>query len=125
MAKRHKDAIGIQQGACNPIAIVGCLAEAIAEVRAEGGGTTAILSDPAVRLITHQLAWITGVNALDSLTEYDQAIATCAQGAQECTDHHTLSFGEGTKEDPDRCVRCNGLFLRDAETPFAFNTKGV
>jgi hypothetical protein len=32
-----------------------------------------------------------------------------------------LSFGEGTREDPDRCVKCGALFLRDAETPFGFS----
>lgn len=29
-----------------------------------------------------------------------------------------LSFGEGTKADPDRCVKSGALFLRDAAEPF-------
>lgn len=38
----------------------------------------------------------------------------------KCNGSCTLSFGAGTEEDPDRCVICDALFLRDASQPFAF-----
>jgi hypothetical protein len=33
--------------------------------------------------------------------------------------HPLVSFGAGTREDPDRCVDCGALFERDADVPFA------
>lgn len=63
MAKRHNDALAIQLGACNPSGIAHSIVAACAEIRAEPGytGTAQITSDPAVRLMVHQLAFICGV----------------------------------------------------------------
>lgn len=36
-----------------------------------------------------------------------------------------MSYGEGTRDDPDRCVFCNGLFERDAKWPFAYEKKAA
>ena len=63
MAKRHSDAIAIQLGACNPSGIAHSIVSACQEIRAETGftGTAQITSDPAIRLMVHQLAFICGV----------------------------------------------------------------
>jgi hypothetical protein len=58
MAKRHDDALYIQEGASNPSGIALTLIEAIKECRAEGGSSR---TDPAVRLITHQLTHLLGM----------------------------------------------------------------
>ena len=59
MAKRHDDALLIQQGACNPIAIANTLVDAIGEARK--APDEYITRDPAVRLITHQLCHVLGI----------------------------------------------------------------
>jgi hypothetical protein len=40
-----------------------------------------------------------------------------------CPDHCSMSYGEGTRQDPDRCVNCGCLFERDAKWPFAVQAK--
>lgn len=47
-----------QDGACNPSPLIKALGDGIAEIRREnpGADTPAILNDPALRLIVHQLA---------------------------------------------------------------------
>jgi hypothetical protein len=80
MSKRHSDAIAIQAGACNPSGIAISLLAAIREVMASDGftGTMQVRTDPAVRLICHQLAYLLNVAALDNdLTEYGNAVAAC------------------------------------------------
>lgn len=61
--KRFSDAIAIQEGACNPSGIAYSLLDAIAEARQEGCDAC---SDPAVRLIAHQLAYILNVREIDT-----------------------------------------------------------
>ncbi len=63
MNQRNADAVAIQQGACNPSGIARALVKAIDEARAEN---VDVRSDPACRLITHQLAYIMGVQEIDS-----------------------------------------------------------
>ncbi len=78
MSKRHRDAIQIQQGACNPVAISRALVSAIDEARAENLDTDGICADPAVRLICHQLAFLLKTeNINDSITEYDHLLTEC------------------------------------------------
>jgi len=43
-----------------------------------------------------------------------------AEPTPNCTGACTLSYGEGTKEDPDRCVVCDALFLRDQIVPIGY-----
>jgi hypothetical protein len=69
MAKRHDDALFIQTGACNPIGIAKALESACLEAHEEDAklgdkriGTMAVRRDPAVRLITHQLCHLLGMN---------------------------------------------------------------
>ena len=58
--KRNENAAIIQGGACNPIPIIRALSEGLDELRAEQTAidTQAILDDPALRLIVHQLAFL-------------------------------------------------------------------
>ena len=64
MAKRHRDALSIQMGACNPSGIAISIVDACREIRAEPGhtGTAQITNDPAIRLMVHQLAYICKAN---------------------------------------------------------------
>lgn len=77
MSKRHSDAIAIQGGACNPRAIVNAIQRAITELddesvqslvgasgnvvgtRMVSADTPTICNDPAIRLMIHQLGYIT------------------------------------------------------------------
>jgi len=77
-AKRFRDAIAIQGGACNPHAIARSLVSALDECRAENLDTPATCADPAVRLIAHQLAYLLKVGELDSdLHAYGDATKAC------------------------------------------------
>lgn len=54
------------------------LVRAIDQARDEGLDTDGIKTDPACRLICHQLAFLLGVPALDThLTEYSRLIDVC------------------------------------------------
>lgn len=80
MAKRHRDALAIQHGACNPSGIALSIAEACSEIRAEPGhtGTNQLTLDPAVRLMVHQLAYLTRNDQIEgSLTLYSDLTAAC------------------------------------------------
>lgn len=59
MSRRHRDALAISGGACNPGAIARSIVAACDELREEGADTPATCSDPAIRLMAHQLGWIT------------------------------------------------------------------
>jgi hypothetical protein len=58
MANRFRDALIIQDGACNPSGIARSLHEACKECINEGVSQR---EDAAVRLITHQLAYLCGI----------------------------------------------------------------
>lgn len=80
MAKRHSNAIAIQLGACNPSAIAHSIVEACQEIRYEPGytGTAQITSDPAIRLMVHQLAHICRANdGQIDLAEYGKLASEC------------------------------------------------
>jgi hypothetical protein len=80
MSKRHSDALAIQQGACNPSGIALAIVDACREVRDEGKQAT---TDPAVRLMTHQLAFICRIRQIDDdLSEYDRLTLECRAAAQ-------------------------------------------
>lgn len=68
MATRFQDALLIQQGACNPSGVTHALLNACKECIEEG---TSQRTDPAVRLIVHQLAHLCNIDQInDSLLEY-------------------------------------------------------
>lgn len=77
MAKRHKDALAIQDGACNPVAIVNSIQRAIEEVRAETPGWDAIRQDKAIRLMLHQLNFLCDMHELESPGGYAAAVIEC------------------------------------------------
>lgn len=81
MAKRHRDALAITSGACNPSAICCSLVAAFAEMREnEKAGTKQLCDDPAVRLMVHQLAYICNVSELDAgLLSYSEALDNCTR----------------------------------------------
>lgn len=79
MGKRHQDALHIIGGACNPSGIAHAIIEACQEVRANGSaGTATVCTDTAIRLMVHQLAYITGIVVFeqDSLA-YGRAMDEC------------------------------------------------
>ena len=81
MTKRHKDAIAVQAGACNPSAIAIAITEACREMRAEPDhqGNDQITSDPAIRLMVHQLAFLCRVSEIDNdLAVYARLGEACA-----------------------------------------------
>lgn len=89
--KRHNDALAIQCGACNPSGIALAIVEACREIRAQQNhkGTAEITSDPAVRLMVHQLAYLTGVigtcDDLHAAPDYAECSRICAERAKDVT----------------------------------------
>lgn len=78
MANRFNNAVNIQAGACNPTGITLSLLDAMREVRDEGADTKGICSDPAVRAIAHQLAYLLNIAEMDnSGIEYANVMAQC------------------------------------------------
>lgn len=81
MAKRHDDALAVQAGACNPIAIALAIASACREIAAEPGhiGTDQIKRDPAVQLMVHQLAFLCAVT--DAMPDFEALMKQCQTAA--------------------------------------------
>jgi hypothetical protein len=82
---RHDDALFIQLGACNPSGVARSLVKAIDECHAEDMDTMKIRNDHAVRLITHQLAFLMNIRSLDHspLEDYRTAMEECYLKAGE------------------------------------------
>jgi hypothetical protein len=78
MSLRHRNALAINNGACNPVAITHSLIRAFEELRAENAGTDQMREDPAVRLMVHQLSWLTRSGAVTfEFGDYSAAVAAC------------------------------------------------
>lgn len=81
--KRHSDALAIQGGACNPSGIALSIVAACNEIRSEpNAGTVQITSDPAVKLMVHQLAYICGIiHGVEEFAKgtYSEATAQCRE----------------------------------------------
>ena len=83
MSNRHNDAMTIQLGACNPSGIAHSIVQACCEIRSEPSftGTAQICSDPAIRLMVHQLAFICGIiNGAEDFARspsYEDAMKAC------------------------------------------------
>jgi hypothetical protein len=76
--QRHRDALAINDGACNPIAIVNAMRRAVAEIQAEPhNDTEAICNDPALRLMTMQLAFLQKIPTPVSMDQYGLWIRHC------------------------------------------------
>lgn len=77
MAKRFKDALFIQQGACNPSGIAHSLVNACKECLDEGVSQR---EDPAVRLIVHQLAFLCNIGEIDDgINTYSALTRACEE----------------------------------------------
>ena len=63
MSQRHRDAIAIADGACNPLAIANAICRGLNEIRdrEQGWSTKDLTDDPAIRLMASQLAYLTGI----------------------------------------------------------------
>ena len=81
---RHHDALAIQQGACNPVAITKRLHDHVQAMFHDGADWQSIRNDSALRLIAHQLAYLFNTSSLDGAGgEYDRCIKECQQGASK------------------------------------------
>ena len=75
MSRRNSDARAIQLGAVNPSGICHSILNACTEVRDDGGGTDQLRSDPAIRLMVHQLAFLCNVREIeDGLNVYGELV---------------------------------------------------
>ena len=80
---RHRDALLIAEtGACNPSGISRTLHDACRQVIREGGAQR---TDPAVRLIGLQLAFLLDVGGVIDTDEYARLTAACRARAGERT----------------------------------------
>ena len=79
MTKRNRDALAISDGACNPVAIVNSMVAAIAEMRAQPNfsGWDELRADPALKLMTHQLAFLQGIPTCESLDDWSDWRKAC------------------------------------------------
>jgi len=85
MTSRFGNAIAANQGACNPSGIAIAIVEACKEIRETPGhtGTKQITSDPAIRLMVHQLAYICGLDTRLECQDYTTLVDACEAGARE------------------------------------------
>lgn len=90
MPKRYRDALHIQQGACNPSGICGSIREAQREILDERHpdgrlkGTDDVRADPAIRLMVHQLAFLTNAFQLETdLNAYADLSEACRKLSRE------------------------------------------
>ena len=79
MSTRFREALMIQEGACNPSGIAHSLVAACRECLAENVSQR---EDPAVRLIVHQLAYLCNVGEIerDSGETYRRLTEACQAG---------------------------------------------
>jgi hypothetical protein len=85
---RFRDALAIvDPGACNPSGVANSIVDACREIREHephAASTDEIRGDAAVRLMTHQLAFlITGLTVSQSLELYKADIAHCKRRLDE------------------------------------------
>lgn len=78
---RFDDALFAQSGACNPRALALSLFRHMCQATTELGGTDAVRRDPALRLITHQLAYLMGLEFGWSGNEYEETVQAVADKA--------------------------------------------
>lgn len=80
--KRHEDALGIQEGACNLRAIAKSLVGAADEAVGEGVGAE---QDAAVRMIVHRLARLCRVDLISYGYDAESLADTFVTLMKECT----------------------------------------
>jgi hypothetical protein len=85
MAKRHDDALYIDSGAVNPVAVTNTLSKHMAELWVETHDMTKVKNDPAIKLMVHQLAFICGMSVNWDVLEYSAVVRACCQEAEQST----------------------------------------
>jgi hypothetical protein len=78
--ERYDAALAVVEGACNPSGICYAIIGACSEIRSQPdySGTDQIRSDPAIRLMVYQLAYLCNTAEFDqSLTAYGEAVDVC------------------------------------------------
>jgi hypothetical protein len=109
--KRFSDALAIQEGACNPIAIANSIVAAIKEIREAPGhtGTAQITGDPAVRLMVHQLAFICNVSSLENAEagpdDYTMTVGACRERAKPTQKADPYVSGDDVALDPETAAQ--------------------
>ena len=85
-ANRHRDALGIQAGACNLSGVARALVRAINACREDGtSDTMGIRNDAAVRLIVHQMAFLANCYEIDHTSDvYGQLTDACQVRSVMC-----------------------------------------
>lgn len=81
--KRHRDALAIDGGACNPLPIGRAFQEALREAMGELQDTDAVWNDAAVLLMTNQICHLVGVGAGVDFVRYVEARRECEQRKEE------------------------------------------
>lgn len=84
MRSRHEDALFIQEGACNPVAIAGTIHQHMLKMHRDKCGHDAIRTDPAIRLMIHQLAYLCHIPAMEHSPYCDMYMADPAHDPAEC-----------------------------------------
>jgi hypothetical protein len=99
MRTRFDDALFIHKGACNPAAIAIAIHHACKAAMEEVKSTDGVRADPAVRLMTFQLAFLTGVSSGFDASGFDidEAVQACVKRAS-----------------PETLATC-GLYRRNAQ----------
>ncbi len=73
MRNMYDDALAIQEGACNPRAIANSFTRHCGELDTDG-----IRTNPALRLMVHQLAYLMDIYSIDNdLTTYGELTDIC------------------------------------------------
>jgi hypothetical protein len=85
MAKRHDDALYINERAVNLVAISYTLHETMQAMLRELGSVDRTRKDPAVRIILHQLAFLCEMTGGYDLDEYSKYVAECYANASDYT----------------------------------------
>lgn len=88
MRNRFDNAVGIQEGACNPSGILYSMLQACEEIRAEPShtGTDQLRADPALRLMAHQLSYLLRVSEIEREPNvYGELLHECRTRADALT----------------------------------------
>jgi len=87
MRNRFDDAVFIQNGACNPVAISGTIHKHCLEMLHSGMGMDTIRQDAAMRLMVHQLAFLFRIDFFDSIPgEYSDAVKLVTSESRRLTE---------------------------------------
>lgn len=81
--KRHRDALAIDGGACNPLPIGRAFQEALKEAMDELQDTDAVWNDAAILLMTNLICHLVGIGAEVGFARYGEAREECERRKEE------------------------------------------